>query len=246
MLLLFYKGSKTMIYITGDTHRNFRDVTMFAMNNNTRRSDVPIILGDVGINYCNDLRDLILKTQLHKLPLTLFCIHGNHEMRPESIDTYEEAERFGGTVYVEKDYPYLLFAKCGEIYDFNGRKCLVIGGAYSVDKHWRIEENAGWWADEQPSDEIKARVEKKLDSVKWKVDAVFSHTCPQKYVPTEMFLNFIDSSTVDNSTEIWLDEIEDKLDYNEWYCGHWHTDKCDGKMLFFYNQYREIFRKPFV
>jgi len=230
------------IFITGDTHRNFRAVTMFAMNNNTKRSDVLIILGDVGINYSNDFRDLILKSHLHRLPLTLFCIHGNHEMRPESISTYEEVERFGGTVYMEQDYPCLLFAKCGEIYDFNGRKCLVIGGAYSIDKPWRIAENAGWWADEQPSDEIKARVEQKLDSVNWRVDAVFSHTCPLKYTPVECFLSGIDSSTVDRSTEIWLDKIEDRLDYDAWYCGHFHTDKCDAKMLFFYRQFREIFR----
>jgi len=159
-------------YITGDTHRNFRDVTRFAMNNNTSRSDVLIILGDTGINYYDDFRDIILKSHLHRLPLTLFCIHGNHEIRPERIRTYEETERFGGVVYIEKDYPNLLFAKCGEIYDFNGRKCLAIGGAYSVDKHFRLEEKAGWWADEQPSDEIKARVEQKLDSVNWEVDAV--------------------------------------------------------------------------
>jgi len=145
---------------------------MFAMRNNTRRSDVLIILGDVGINYCGDERDVELKKQLHKLPLTLFCIHGNHEMRPESIDSYIETERFGGTVYLEKSYPNLVFAKCGEIYDFNDRKCLVVGGAYSVDKHYRIQENAGWWADEQPSDAIKSRVEKKLDNANWKVDAV--------------------------------------------------------------------------
>jgi 3-oxoacid CoA-transferase subunit A len=232
-----------MIYITGDTHSNFHDVVMFALRNNTKRSDVLIILGDAGINYCADERDIELKKQLHKLPITLFCIHGNHEIRPETISTYEEAERFGGKVYIEKAYPYLMFAKDGEIYNFNGRKCIVIGGAYSVDKYQRTE-NLSWWADEQPSKVIKKRVESKLDSVNWQVDAVFSHTCPSKYVPYECFLNFIDQSTVDRSTEEWLDEIENKLIYKEWYCGHWHTDKRDAKMLFFYRQYREIFRFP--
>jgi len=233
-----------MIYITGDKHGSFNDVVTFAMRNNTKRSDVLIILGDVGFNYFADKRDATLKHQIHKLQLTLFCIHGNHEIRPETISTYEEAERFGGTVYIEKAYPYLIFAKDGEIYDFNDRKCLVIGGAYSVDKYQRTE-GLSWWADEQPSEIIKRRVESKLDSANWQVDAVFSHTCPAKYVPRERFLSFIDQSTVDRSTEHWLDEIENKLTYKEWYCGHWHTDKCDDKMLFFYRQYREIFRKPF-
>lgn len=57
-----------------------------------------------------------------------------------------------------------------------------------------------------------------------------------------MFLLGIDDSKVDNSTELWLDKIEEELDYKEWYCGHFHTDKQVDKMRFFYNQYREIFR----
>ena len=181
------------VFITGDTHGDFYDTTVFAMRNNTRRSDILIILGDVGINFCADERDIILKHNLHKLPLTLFCIHG--KIRPETINSYIETERFGGTVYLEKKYPNLIFAKDGEIYDFNGRKCLVIGGAYSVDKAQRTE-NINWWRDEQPSDKIKARVEKKLDSVDWKVDAVFSHTCPQKYIPHECFMKSIDQNTI--------------------------------------------------
>jgi 3-oxoacid CoA-transferase subunit A len=231
------------IYITGDTHRDFDAVTRFAAYNKTKRSDVLIILGDAGINYYGGDADALLKQQLKRLQLTLFCVHGNHERRPESIGTYEKIEKFGGVCYIEKAYPNLIFAKDGEIYDFNGRKCLVVGGAYSVDKAQR-QEGVSWWADEQPSAEIKARVENKLDSINWQVDTVFSHTCPFKYTPHECFINNICQDTVDRSTEEWLDAIEDRLDYKNWYCGHWHTDKCDAKMLFFYKQYREIFRFP--
>ena len=35
----------------------------------------------------------------------------------------------------------------------------------------------------------------------WQVDVVFSHTCPLKYEPVEVFLPGIDQSTVDKSTE---------------------------------------------
>ena len=48
-----------------------------------------------------------------------------------------------------------------------------------------------------------------------------SHTCPRKYEPVEHFMPGIDQSKVDKSTENWLDTIEDRLDYKEWYCGHW-------------------------
>ena len=39
-------------------------------------------------------------------------------------------------------------------------------------------------------------------------------------------------STVDNSTEHWLNIIEDKLSYQKWYCGHWHIDKKIDKIRF--------------
>ena len=83
----------------------------------------------------------------------------------------------------------------------------------------------GWWADEQPNDEIKAKVEKVIKDNNNTIDVILSHTTPLKYAPTEVFLNFIDQSTVDKSTEIWLDEIEDVVTYKKWYCGHYHTDK---------------------
>lgn len=89
-----------------------------------------------------------------------------------------------------------------------------------------------WFSDEQPSDEIKQYVKEKLDACGWKMDLVLSHTCPQKYVPIEAFMPGLDQKLVDHSTEEWLDQIENKLDYNAWYCGHWHIDKRIDKMHF--------------
>lgn len=65
-----------------------------------------------------------------------------------------------------------------------------------------------WWPDEQLSPQIRENVEKQLSENK--IDVVFSHTCSAKYIPTECFLSGIDQSRVDNSTEEWLDTIEDK------------------------------------
>ena len=79
--------------------------------------------------------------------------------------------------------------------------------------------------DEQPSDEIKAYVEKQLSNNDWNVDVVLSHTVPYDYRPVDLFLSMIDQSTVDESTELWLGEIEKKLDYKWWYAGHYHTSR---------------------
>lgn len=59
----------------------------------------------------------------------------------------------------------------------------------------------------------------------------FPH-CPKKNIPLEAFISGVDQSTVDNSTEEFLDSIEDRLQYSEWFCGHWHIDKTIDKMHF--------------
>ena len=64
-----------------------------------------------------------------------------------------------------------------------------------------------------------------MDRLNWKVDVVLSHTTRLKYEPIEVFLAGIDQSKVDKSTEEWLDRIEDRLKYEKWYCGHYHTEK---------------------
>ena len=104
-------------------------------------------------------------------------------------------------MYIEDEYPHILFAKDGELYDIGGQRTFVIGGAYSVDKSYRLLHGLGWWPDEQPSEEIKRRVEESLDKAGWEVDVVLTHTAPLKYEPREVFLPGINQSMVDKSTE---------------------------------------------
>lgn len=229
-----------MIYITGDIHREFTRILFFTYQNETTVDDIIIILGDAGINFYDKETDDVLKKQLSQEPITFFCIHGNHEKRPQAISTYKEKHFKGGIVYYEEEYPNLLFAKDGEIYNFNNKKVLVIGGAYSVDKEYRQKLGFGWWEDEQPSKEIKNRTLEKLKKNKNKVDIVLSHTCPYKYLPYEVFLPGIDQSTVDQSTERFLDDIESTLNYKKWYCGHYHIDKEIDKIVFMFNKIEEF------
>ncbi len=82
-----------------------------------------------------------------------------------------------------------------------------------MDKYHRLMMGTPWFASEQPSKEIKQYVENTLNNSNWHIDYVFSHTCPFVYEPTDLFLDFIDQSKVDKSTEEWLSLIEKKL-YN--------------------------------
>ena len=199
---------KNQIYLTGDTHGRFERIISFCERQQVQPESTFIILGDVGLNYYGDRRDRRGKDALAQIPITFFCIHGNHEMRPSEELGYQVKEYHGGKVWVQAEYPNLVFAIDGEIYDFFGHSCIVIGGAYSVDKYYRLARGYNWFEDEQPSDEIKAKVERMLSERDWKIDVVLTHTCPLRYEPTEVFLSMIDQSSVDKSIFLHSQSLE--------------------------------------
>lgn len=225
-----------MIYITGDIHRDFSRIYKLKKDSD----NMLIVLGDVGINYYLNEEDKNCKEHLKKLKLKLFCVRGNHEERPEKISTYKEVEMFGGKVFIEEEYPNLIFAKDGETYNIDGKKILVIGGAYSVDKQYRLLHGYKWFKYEQLT---KEEMDTILEKVKGKhFDIVLTHTCPYKYEPREVFMQGLDQSKVDKSMEHFLDEIEENISYDKWYCGHYHTEKQVDKLEFMFGRIK-IFNK---
>lgn len=223
-----------MIYITGDTHRDFSKLDKIIFN----KDDILTILGDAGINYCLTEEDNKFKEYLKKYNVKMFCIRGNHEERPENISTYKEINMFGGKVYIEEDYPNLIFAKDGEEYNIGGKSVLVIGGAFSVDKEYRLMYGYKWFKDEQLTKEEMDIIYNKVKGKHY--DLILTHTCPYKYEPVEVFLSGIDQSKVDKSMEFFLDKIADSVEYNKWYCGHYHTEKRIDKIVFLYKNINNI------
>ena len=113
-----------MIYITGDIHGEVFRVGEAVDRFKITAEDVIVILGDVGMNYFGNNHGDRHRKKQNKLGVPIFCIHGNHEMRPGTIETHHEEQWHGGTLYVEDEYPNLLFAKDGEVYDLDGRRPL--------------------------------------------------------------------------------------------------------------------------
>ncbi len=159
------------VFLTGDKHRDFSKLTLDSTQYGFTEHDLLIILGDVGVNYfgqeMDGFRDGFAKKCLSKLPCTVLCIHGNHEMRPTSEavkEKYRRIDWMGDDAYVEDDFPSLIFAAEGSRYTINGRSYLVIGGAYSVDKYYRLAFGGKWFPDEQLSCE-------EMDFIRQKVKA---------------------------------------------------------------------------
>ena len=126
---------------------------------------------------------------------------------------------------------------------------------YSVDKQWRLtraclneetndRNKSGWFANEQLTDEEMRnceRVIQRFDITGKVVNFVMTHTCPYDYRPTDMFLNFIDQSTVDNSMELWMNRIKEMFTWHVWLFGHYHADRIERPYIEqYYNDIEEL------
>ncbi len=251
----FEDGAAPKYYITGDKHRRFRKIQAFCRYNNTRRKDIIIVLGDAGFNYFEDRRDDKLKSKIQKLPITLFCLHGNKEKRPQTVGTYGVRSFCGGLVYYEPKYPNIYFAIDGEVYTIEGKTYMVIGGAHSVDKQQCLRKRYPFWEDEMPDEDTKQKVEARLFEENYRLFGFLTHTCPVEYLPTEMFISTRQNSAkkrkilkrkkmfvpdIDRSTEVWLGELEKKTAYTVWFCGHYHIDKQLDKVIMLHDEIRPL------
>ena len=144
-----------MVFFSGDIHGQPWGVRKSCRRFALTPDDTLILLGDVGANYYGDERDDAVKEVLSSVAPTILCIHGNHEMRPRTVPGYELRAWNGGKVWVQDKYPRLLFAEDGEIYTIEGQRYIAIGGAYSVDKYYRILRGVSWFSDEQPDAETE-------------------------------------------------------------------------------------------
>ena len=224
------------LFIRGDTHGNFNFLPYFCQTYNTTVEDTLVVLGDAGINYYLNKTDRKLKEWIKKQPITLFCVHGNHEERPENIKSYKSVylTKYGCKCWYEEEYPNILFPHNG-VAIINNKRFLVIGGAYSIDKHYRLERGYAWFESEQLTEVEKKEI---LSTIKRNIsfDYILTHTAPLNHEPTYLFLDFVDQSTVDKSMEIFLQEVCDSTRFDYWCYGHYHSDRDfgDGFKLYYH------------
>lgn len=226
--------------VRGDTHGNFKWMNNGCLNNYIPEETAIIILGDAGFNFRLNEIDDELKAEVNARGYRFYCVRGNHEARPQDIYgmTYGYDPEIHGAFHMEKEYPNIrYFDDCG-IYIINDYKCGVIGGAYSVDKWYRLTRAGvrdkwdynnpkitGWFPNEQLSEaEMKActTLFKGQD-----FDFIFSHTCPYSWRPVDMFLSGVDQSSVDSSMELWMDKLKDQCKWQYWLFGHYHADRAE-------------------
>lgn len=187
-------------------------------------------MGDSGINFYLNKTDSKNKKDINSRHYYIYCVRGNHEARPVDIPgmalVYDNQVQ--GYVYMENNFPYIRYFVDGMEYMIDGKKVLVIGGAYSVDKYYRlarVRKDAkwtGWFENEQLSSVERDLIEKFVEGESY--DIVLTHTCPRSWQPTELFIEGLPQEFVDNAMEDWLDELKDKFSWSTWFYGHYHAD----------------------
>ena len=217
--------------ITGDCHGQVENRLAYIkdfMPEYEPTETAVIILGDVGFQYYKNKKDWKLKHHAAQFGYTIYCLRGNHEDR---ISNGKNAHRIyddevKGYVWIEDEFPNIKYFDddFGE-YFINGKRFLTIGGAYSVDKWYRLQNDFMWFADEQLTAEEMAFAEKHL--AQWNYDFILSHTAPIDWEPTDLFLSCIDQSTVDKTMEIWLKKFRDMTNWKVWLFGHYHADRIE-------------------
>ena len=227
--------------VTGDTHGDVRTRLQNIKKNmhigEPEKYGV-IILGDAGINYRFDEAEAIWKKRINEIGFIIYCVRGNHEERPENIPTMATwyDEDVNGIIFREPEYPNIRYLKDGEVYTFGAYTAFILGGAYSVDKHWRLETGKIWFPNEQLTASEMQNIESYLSTVK--CDFVFSHTCPISWQPRDLFLSVVDQSKVDNTMEIWFEKIKNKFSWKIWLFGHYHDNRLiRPKVEMFFNYY---------
>ena len=212
-----------MIYITGDTHGEFKhrfNTENFPEQKEMSKDDYVLICGDFG-----GVWDVGWESKHEKYWLdwfeersyTLLFIDGNHE-NFEQLNSYPVDEWNGGKVhFVESDIIHLMR---GQVYDIDGTIFFTFGGAYSIDKMYRTE-GISWFPEEMPTAEEYEEGWNNLENVDFSVDYILTHSAPREVAAA---MGYGEMSDGEIALRQYLQRVADEADFEAWYFGHFHED----------------------
>lgn len=217
------------IYVCGDLHGDINiskiNVKNFPQQKSMIGNNILLQAGDFGLIW-NREKDKTEEYWLDWLDeknfYTLF-IAGNHE-NYDRLEKYPLIDFHGGKAAQISEKVFYL--KNGYIYNLNGIKIWMFGGAYSVDKDWRVE-GVSWWPQEIPS---YKEMQFGLDNLQnTEIDYIVTHTLPKTIV--EMSSKYVgdifyEKGVYPCAVQSFLDNVlQLKMHkYKKWFTGHFHID----------------------
>ena len=246
-----------MIFITGDTHGNYRKLNtqIFPEQKEMCKTDYVIVCGDFGI-WKDDHTQKYWLQWLDEKPFTTLFVDGNHE-NFDLLATYPITDWNGGKVqFISKSVIHLMR---GEIYNIDGKTFFTMGGASSHDisdgileptspdfklnKKKLDKQNAmyrvnhiSWWKEELPSDDEYKNALDNFEKYDFKVDYIISHSAPTHIVDVlggGLYQN-------DRLTN-FFEDMSIRVSFDYWFFGHYHDNRhFDRKYILLYEQILEV------
>jgi hypothetical protein len=212
------------LWLTGDLHGRAQQHLDSLRNRAksigmSKERDILIQLGDFGHVWTKiDHKGM---QWLEDSPWLTYFLDGNHDNH-EILQDLPVKERFGGKVGYFDDYPSIFHLRRGEIYEINGQKFFVFGGAKSIDRAYRIE-GVSWWPGEFPTMAQQEYAFNNLEKHGNTVDVMLTHTVPSIIV--DEILGKWGFHKIACPTAMFLEHLMQMVTYKHWYAGHMHEDR---------------------
>lgn len=237
--------SDVRLFIVGDTHGNLSFWTEYLFKQvRLARPDAIVQVGDFGfwehatdgVEYLDNLNEAAAD-----LDQVIYALHGNHDNWKLVMAKYGHDRDEEGFVVVRSHIRYI---PQGHIWTWDGLRMRAFGGAYSVDKDWRVQtqekryraaasreehrrkageeprpvpsfKNTLWFEDEQMTQEEFAQL--LIDDAQ-PVDVVFSHDKPRRSDPGIELKNIAACWPNQDNLQLALECLTPRW----WFHGHLH------------------------
>ena len=221
------------ILFSGDFHANAKGEIEYISENALlekykeqlyKKINYHIILGDAGFLWPeNEESETYNYKELAKRPFPVLYVVGNHEPVLGRSDLPEVDIGIGEkVVLVNKENPFIAYLKRGKIYNIENHKFLVLGGALSIDKVYRVPGRS-WWEQEYWSNEEKTALFSLLENDN-NFDYVLSHTGPSRINRAANNIDIFYIPKIKDEVSALNEIIDEKITCKQWFCGHWHKD----------------------
>ena len=231
-----------MILITGDIHGS-HDISKLGDNNkvlfrNMTKSDYMIICGDFGLVWDNGEEDMRWRKWLNQRNYTTLFVDGNHE-NFDLLNSYPVQQWYGGKVHRISDS--IIHLMRGQVFEINGKSFFTMGGAESHDKADRILGKS-YWSEELPSESEYTEALRNLRDHDYKVDYIITH-CATTAFQKEIIDQKGGAGYKSNTLLKFFDELNMMMNYQKWFCGHYHIDltsKCNSRIRVLFEDIVEV------